>query len=80
MTDATSSNRTGLLNATVANSDEIDLVQLFSSLWKGKWLIALTTTLGIAAGLFTIANTAPTFQADALLQLEERTVNIIRLQ
>ena len=73
MTDATSSNRTGLLNATVANSDEIDLVQLFSSLWKGKWLIALTTTLGIAAGLFTIANTAPTFQADALLQLEERT-------
>lgn len=73
MTDATSRNRTGLLNATVANSEEIDLVQLFSSLWKGKWLIALTTTLGIAAGLFTIANTAPTFQADALLQLEERT-------
>jgi tyrosine-protein kinase Etk/Wzc len=73
MTDATSRNRTGLVNATVANSDEIDLGQLFSSLWKGKWLIALTTAIGIAAGVFTIANTDPTFQADALLQLEERT-------
>ena len=73
MTDATSRNRTGLINATVANSDAIDLGQLFSSLWKGKWLIALTTAIGIAAGVFTIANTDPTFQADALLQLEERT-------
>lgn len=73
MTDATSRNRTGLVNATVANSDEIDLGQLFSSLWKGKWLIALTTAIGIAAGVFTIANTDPTFQAEALLQLEERT-------
>ena len=73
MTDSTSRNRTGLLNATVANSDEIDLGQLFSSLWKGKWLISLTTAIGIAVGVFTIANTDPTFQADALLQLEEMT-------
>jgi len=73
VTDVTNSNRTGLVNGTVADGDEIDLGQLFSSLWKGKWLIALTTAIGVAAGVFTIANTDPTFQADALLQLEERT-------
>ena len=70
--DAAGRNRTGLVGTAGAESDEIDLGQLFISLWKGKWLIGLTTALGIAAGVFTIANTDPTFQADALLQLEER--------
>lgn len=55
------------------DDDEIDLGQLFVTLWKGKLLLALTTVLGIAFGAFVIANTNPTFQADALLQLEEKT-------
>ena len=55
------------------DDDEIDFGQLVVTLWKGKVLIALTTALGIAAGAFVIANTNPTFQADALLQLEEKT-------
>lgn len=55
------------------DDDEIDLGQLVLTLWKGKVLIALIAALGIAAGAFDIANTNPTFQADALLQLEENT-------
>lgn len=58
---------------TTQDSDEIDLGQLFLTLWKGKAVIAATTAVGIAVGAFTIANTFPTFQADALLQLEEKT-------
>lgn len=65
--------RTGMTQPAALDDDEIDLGQLVVTLWKGKVLIALTTALGIAVGAFVIANTNPTFQADALLQLEERT-------
>jgi len=61
-----------MTQSAVLDDDEIDLGQLVVTLWKGKVLIALTTALGIAAGAFFIANTNPTFQADALLQLEEK--------
>ena len=62
-----------MMQTSPLTDDEIDLGQLAMTLWKGKSLIGLTTALGIAAGAFFIANTNPTFQADALLQLEEKT-------
>lgn len=55
------------------HDDEINLGQLLNNLWRGRWSIVVTTVLGIALAAFQIANTNPTFQADALLQLEERT-------
>lgn len=55
------------------DDDEIDLGQLLNNLWRGRWLVVVTTVLGISLAAFQIANTNPTFQADALLQLEERT-------
>ena len=61
------------MTQSAAPDDEIDLGQLVLTLWKGKLPIALAAALGVAAGAFHIANTDPTFQADALLQLEERT-------
>jgi tyrosine-protein kinase Etk/Wzc len=57
---------------TPESDDEIDLGQLIVSLWRGKVLIAICTFVGVAIGAFLFANTWPTFQADALLQLEER--------
>ena len=55
------------------DDDEIDLGQLIGSLWRGRIWIVLATVVAIAIGAFYIANTSPTYQADALLQLEERT-------
>ncbi|MDD7971993.1 polysaccharide biosynthesis tyrosine autokinase [Roseinatronobacter alkalisoli] len=55
------------------SDDEIDLGQLIGTLWRGKLAIAAAAALGIAIGAFHIANTNPTFQADALLQLEEKS-------
>ncbi|MBW6506680.1 MAG: polysaccharide biosynthesis tyrosine autokinase [Rhodobacteraceae bacterium] len=55
------------------NDDEIDIGQLIGTLWAGKTLIVLCMVLGTAAAAFFVANTRPTFQADALLQLEERS-------
>jgi tyrosine-protein kinase Etk/Wzc len=52
--------------------DEIDLGQLFTTLWKGKWLLAAAMLVGGALGVLQFANTMPIYQADALLQLEAR--------
>ncbi|MFN3663848.1 polysaccharide biosynthesis tyrosine autokinase [Yoonia sp.] len=53
--------------------DEIDLGELVSTLWRGRWRIAALTLLGAALAALHVANTHPTYQADALLQLEERS-------
>lgn len=53
--------------------DEIDLGQLLGNIWRGRAWISAATAVGIAIGAFHIANTNPTFQADALLQLEEKS-------
>lgn len=53
--------------------DEIDLLELFGTLWRGKLWIALVTALGLLASGFYILNTPPTYQADALIQLEEKS-------
>jgi tyrosine-protein kinase Etk/Wzc len=53
--------------------DEIDLGALALTLWRGKLVLGITTALGLAAGAFSVANTQPTFQADALFQLEEKS-------
>lgn len=52
---------------------EIDLGQIFSVLWKGKAWVALGMVLGLAGALFLYMNTQPTYQADALLQIEPKS-------
>lgn len=54
------------------NDDEIDLGRLALVVWKGKFLVLLCTIIALAIGVFSLANTFPTYQADAILQLEER--------
>ncbi|WP_243614862.1 Wzz/FepE/Etk N-terminal domain-containing protein, partial [Shimia aestuarii] len=55
------------------NDDEIDLSALIMSLWAGKVWIAVITVFSIAVGVFYLLMTPPTYQADALLQLEEKS-------
>ncbi|KQI71235.1 acetyltransferase [Loktanella sp. 5RATIMAR09] len=52
--------------------DEIDLLQLFGQIWAGKVTIIVFAIFGVLAGLFYVLNTPPTYQADSLLQLEEK--------
>ncbi|SMX23624.1 polysaccharide biosynthesis tyrosine autokinase [Boseongicola aestuarii] len=53
--------------------DEIDLGQLFALLWGRKFTIAGFTILAGAIGLAVALATPPTYRADALLQLEEKS-------
>lgn len=56
-----------------AAGDEIDLGRLIGGLWRGRLWIGVATVVGVALGAFHIANTNPTFQSDAMLQLEEKS-------
>ncbi|WP_022705480.1 polysaccharide biosynthesis tyrosine autokinase [Pseudorhodobacter ferrugineus] len=53
--------------------DEIDLGQLVTRLWAGKGLIFLSMVLFSMIGVAYVLITPPTYQADSLLQLEEKS-------
>lgn len=56
-----------------SDADEIDLSQLVHTIWRGKFLVAGCGLIALIFGLFSALSTPPTYQADALLQLEERS-------
>ncbi|CCN70263.1 Wzz/FepE/Etk N-terminal domain-containing protein [Vibrio nigripulchritudo] len=51
----------------VAENDEIDLRALFAALWKGKWVITITTLLFAASSVFYALSLPNIYKADALL-------------
>ncbi|MEN8747916.1 Wzz/FepE/Etk N-terminal domain-containing protein, partial [Marivita sp.] len=62
--------------ASMMGDDEIDLAALLSSLWAGKLWVALFSVVAVALGVFYLLITPPTFRADALLQLEEKSAQL----
>ncbi|MFP5481314.1 MAG: polysaccharide biosynthesis tyrosine autokinase [Alphaproteobacteria bacterium] len=65
-------NQTPTPPATSPVEDEIDLARLVARLWANKRVIAAFTGLALFIGLLFFFGTAPTYRADALLQLEEK--------
>lgn len=59
------------------DDDEIDLGRLIAVLWAGKGWVALVAALAAALGVAVALLTPPTWQADALLQLEKRGGNLV---
>ena len=53
------------------DADEVDLKKLMLSIWGSRYMIVLCAAVGLFLAVFYIANTPPTYQADALLQLEK---------
>jgi len=53
-------------------SDEINLRELFTTLFAGKWLILSMIIIGSAIGYAHLWRTAPTYNADVLLQIEKK--------
>ncbi|UAB70530.1 LPS O-antigen length regulator [Vibrio sp. SCSIO 43132] len=51
----------------VAENDEIDLRELFSALWKGKWIIILFTVVFAGGGVFYALSQPNTYKATTVL-------------
>lgn len=54
------------------NDDEIDLLALAGRLWDGRWIIIAVTALFSIAGLAYALLATPIYQANSLIQVEEK--------
>lgn len=52
--------------------DEIDLLALAATIWRSKLLILASVIFGLLVGLFVLLRATPIYEANSLLQLEER--------
>jgi len=55
------------------SEDEIDLSELIGTLIEAKWLISIIAGVFLVAGVFYALIATPIYQADAVLQIEEKS-------
>lgn len=61
--------------------DEIDLLAVFRTLWRGKWVIGLATSIAIVLGAYYAFGIAiPKYTATAVVALESRQENVVDLE
>ncbi|SHM69528.1 capsular exopolysaccharide family [Roseovarius litoreus] len=61
--------------------DEIDLLALVATLWRGKWIIALITTLAILmGGVYAYGVAVPLYTANSVVLLETKQNQIADLE
>ena len=64
-----------------APADEVDLLALVGVLWRAKWLIALLTSVAVAAGVFYLLRVAvPIYTATAVVAFENREEQVTDLE
>lgn len=56
-----------MTNPQVASSDEIDLRELFSAIWQGKWLIIAVTSLFTVASVFYALSLPDVYKSEVTL-------------
>lgn len=63
------------------DEDEIDLMSILRTLWRGKWVIALCATIGLAIGWYEAFRVAvPQYSATAQMALQIRNEQVVNLQ
>ncbi|MEM6660141.1 MAG: polysaccharide biosynthesis tyrosine autokinase [Pseudomonadota bacterium] len=64
-----------------ADDDVIDMGALFSTIWRGKWLILLITTLAIVlGGYYAFVVATPMYRSTAVVILETNQEQVVDLQ
>ena len=64
--------------AVVEDQDELDLGQLFSVLWAGRWVIVLFTFVACLLGITYLISARPIYEANGLVQVEQDGKNMNR--
>lgn len=61
--------------------DEIDLMALFGTLWRGKWLIVLCAFVGLVlGGLYATKVAVPTYSSSTVLVIQESEPALVDIQ
>lgn len=61
--------------------DEIDLIALFGTLWRGKWLIAFCAFVGlILGGLYATQVAVPKYSSSTVLAIQENEPALVDIQ
>jgi polysaccharide biosynthesis transport protein len=67
--------------AVAEDDDEIDLMSLFHTLWRGKYIIALCAFLAVlVGGYYAYVVAVPTYSATAQMALQIRTETVIDVE
>lgn len=73
--------RAAPMDAPQIETDEIDLAALFATIWRGKWIIILLTTIAVGlGGYYAYFLTTPLYQSTAVVILETKQDQIVDLQ
>ncbi len=67
--------------ADTPDDDILDLGALVGTLWRGKWIIALATSVAILLGAYyTFVASVPAYRSSAVVMLETKQESVIDLQ
>jgi len=64
------------LHSDKSTEADIDLLQIVSTIWKGKWIVIFLTTVFAILSFIYASGKVPIYEADALLQVEAKKAAI----
>ncbi|MFK7880682.1 GumC family protein [Roseobacter sp.] len=62
------------------DDDRIDLRTLFTTLWRGKWIVMITTLIAIVLGVLVVSQMEPTYRASAKVMFDIQQTNVVNIQ
>lgn len=67
---------------SISNADEdgIDLRALFTTLWRGKWIVVISTLMAVVLGVLAVSQMEPTYRASAKVMFDIQRTNVVNIQ
>lgn len=75
------SGKTNAISQEIMPDDEIDLMALFGTLWRGKWWIALCAFVGLLiGGIYATQIAVPIYSSSTVIAIEDSEPSLIDIQ
>lgn len=75
------SGKTNAISQAIMPDDEIDLMALFGTLWRGKWWIALCAFVGLLiGGIYATQFAVPIYSSSTVIAIQENEPSLIDIQ
>ncbi len=75
------SGKTNAISQAIMPDDEIDLLALFGTLWRGKWWIALCAFVGLLiGGIYATQVAVPIYSSSTVIAIEDSEPSLIDIQ